>query len=186
MCVVLNLGKWWWKAWIPGLNHLHSLVGTFWGPNKVGTWVHRPSHIFSICIEKTVRTPLQGDRSFEIPSANFHIPSSRFSEHEKPTEFQLLSAYKEAQSLFELCSCFLWKHLAHLLFTVSPPRCFEVTLQPGTSIIWNCFGLIEEKWVGLEESHVTLHKPANDQMTVALNRELKEVSQTTQGNSFIL
>lgn len=113
------------------------------------------------------------------------IPSSHFWEHEKPTGFQLLSAYKEAQSLFELCSCFHWKHLAHLFFTVSLPHCFEVTLQPGTSIVWNCFGLTEEKWVVLEESHATLHKPANDQMTMALNKELKEMSQTTQGNSFI-
>lgn len=164
-----------------------QLGGTFLRTKQDGHWVHRPSHICPICIEKTVRTPLQGDGSLRyLQQSKFPHSFISFLGMRSQLGFQLLSAYKEAQSLLELCSCFHWKHLAHLFFTVSLPHCFEVTLQPGTSIVWNCFGLTEEKWVVLEESHATLHKPANDQMTMALNKELKEMSQTTQGNSFIL
>lgn len=48
---------------------------------------------------------------------------------------------------------FLWEHLNHPLFTISPPCCLEASLRSSTSIIWDCFRLVKGKWGVLEESH---------------------------------
>lgn len=184
MCVVLNLGKWWWKALIPGLNHLHILVGTFWRPNKVSTWIHRPSHTFSICVKKTVRTPLQEDGSLEMPSANFHISLISFLANMRSQLNFNFFLPTEKHNLWALFMFSLEASSSSFLY------CFSAPLFQGYSEAWHFHHMkllwIEEKWVVLEISHATLHKSANDQMFAALNKELKEVSQTTQFNSFVL